>query len=149
MPENEVIKGKNGGWRPGAGRRPTELRQIKDACNLKMDEIVVPELEAIFHSLVRQAKGEQLIDVWRPDTPDMRERTKLRDENGEVYSRVNLDGVAEILVNQITIQVEPDGKVGMYLIDRYLGRPFQAVKVIPKENLAEMDDEQLAAIAGD
>jgi hypothetical protein len=103
MAGEKPTKGTHGGKRPGAGRRPKEIRDARDACNKAMDKVVIPEFERIFRTLVDMAAGT-------PDAP-------------------------------------PDPRVGMYLVDRYLGRPTQALKVIPRKDLKALTDEELDAIA--
>jgi hypothetical protein len=72
MAGEKPTKGTHGGKRPGAGRRPKEIRDARDACNRAMDKVVIPEFERIFRTLVDMAAG----------TPDARPVAPPADPQG-------------------------------------------------------------------
>jgi hypothetical protein len=116
-------KSSHGGPRSGSGRKTTEFNQLRSKIVSAMDRENLEMLPKLFANLLYLANGgyERVEEKWEP--------IKIPGDFAERDITPEGDGLG--LVERKVSIAEPDRAANIYLIDRVLGKPVQAVSLDP------------------
>jgi hypothetical protein len=114
-------KSSHGGPRPGSGRKPSTVKEIRDRIVAETDKEICRHLPQLIKNMLYLANGgyERVEEKWTPP----QKTTKEMDGR-----EIELSSEAQLIERKVS-WAEPDRAANQYLIDRILGKPKQAVEV--------------------
>lgn len=133
-------KSSHGGRRVGAGRKREDALKLRAEILAECDKLICDNLPKLIANMLKLANGgyERVEEKWQP----------AEGESLEENPRMTL---AERKVSV----AEPDRYANVYLIDRLLGRPRQAVEVVEGDSdapkrivIPDVDDRPEPSPAG-
>jgi hypothetical protein len=115
-------KSNRGGRREGAGRKTDAVRTLRAELEAEANRLICEQLPRLVANMLHIANGgyERVEEKWEPV------------EGGDPDSRGEL--VMQLVERKVSI-ADKDRAANIYLLDRVLGKPKQAIELATKELL--------------